>query len=83
MYVWCSYYYIYQPQNTHNIAQAFKNNNRGGCQRGTKAYQCWPPLQLNDTIQVHKYTKSIKKKKMKTQLIYKLTKVHVQKKIAD
>jgi len=34
-----------------------------GCQRGTNTYQCWPPLQLNDTIQVHKYTKSIKKKR--------------------
>jgi len=47
-----------------------------GCQRGTNTYQCWPPLQLNDTIQVHKYTKSIKRKE--TQIVYKLTRVHVQ-----
>ena len=45
-----------------------KKTTEAGCQRGTNTYQCWPPLQLNDTIgelQVHKYTKSIKKKKKK------------------
>jgi len=49
-----------------NIAQAFKKTTEAGCQRGTNTYQCWPPLQLNDTIgeiQVQKYTKSIKKEK--------------------
>ena len=50
------------------FAQAFKKNNRGrlqaaGCQRGTNTYQCWPPLQLSDTIQVHEYIKALKKKK--------------------
>ena len=43
---------IYSPQNTHNIAQAFKiTTTEAGCQRGTNTYQCWPPLQLKDTIQ--------------------------------
>ena len=50
-----------------------KKTTEAGCQRGMNTYQCWPPLQLNDTIQVHKYTKSIKKEKK--QLVYKLTRV--------
>jgi len=45
------------------FAQAFKKTAAAGCQRGTNTCQCWPPLQLNDTLQVHKYTKSIKNKK--------------------
>jgi len=47
------------------FAQAFKKTAAAGCQRGTNTYQCWPPLQLNDTLQVHKYTKSIKKQEKK------------------
>jgi len=42
----------------------------------------WLPLQLNDIIQVQNDTKSIKKKEKKTRLVYKLTRVHVQKKIS-
>jgi len=53
--------------------QAFKKTTEAGCQRGANTYQCWPPLQLNDTLQAHKYTKSIYKKR-KRQLVYKLTK---------
>ena len=45
------------------LAQAFKKTTEVGCQRGTNTYQRCPSLQLNDTIQVHKYTKSIKKEK--------------------
>jgi len=59
------------------FAQAFKKTTEAGCQRGTNTYQCWPPLQLNDTLQVHKYTKSIKKEKTAS---IQVTRVHLQKK---
>ena len=47
---------------TIHICTGIQKTTEAGCQRGSNTYQCWPPLQLNDTIQVHKYTKSIKKK---------------------
>jgi len=63
-------------------AQALKTT-EAGWQRGTNTYQCWPPLQLNDTntgAQIHKKHK--KEKKEKKQLVYKLKRVDVQKKIS-
>jgi len=39
-----------------------KKTTEAGYQRGTNTYQYWPPSQLNDTLQAHKYTKSIYKK---------------------
>ena len=66
---------IYSPQNTHNIAQAFKTTTEACCQRGTNTYQYWPPLQLDNTgAQIHKKHKKVKTRK--TQLVYKLTRVH-------
>jgi len=35
----------------HTTQQSIQKTTEAGCQRGTKTYQCWPPLQLNDTIQ--------------------------------
>jgi len=60
------------------FAQAFKKTTEAGCQRGTNTYQSWPSSQLNDTMQVHKYTK--KHKRGETRLIYKFIRVHVHKK---
>jgi len=46
-------------QHSTNI-QKNKKTTEAGCHGGTKTYQCWLPLQLNDTIQVHKFTKRVK-----------------------
>jgi len=41
----------------HNISTSIQKISEAGCQRGTNTHQCWPPSQLSDIIQVHKYTK--------------------------
>jgi len=62
-----------------HISTSIRKTTEARCQRGTNTYQYWPPLQLNTGAQIDKKHK--REKKRKTQLVYKLTRVHVQKKI--
>ena len=61
--------YLLASKHTHkhshnaHLHKHSKKTTEAGCQRGTNTYQCWPPLQLSDTIQVHEYIKALKKKK--------------------
>jgi len=60
------------------ISTSIQKISEAGCQKGTNTHQRWPPLQLNDIIQIHKCTKKYKKRK--TQPVHKPTTVRVQKK---
>jgi len=75
---------IYSPENPNYVAQAFKTNRGRLSERHEylSVLAAFTTKLYNTGAQIHKKHKNRRKEKRKTHLVYKLTRIHVQKKIS-